>query len=251
MEKKLKRCLIAEFIGSMFLVIAAIGSTILPFGLSGSTIVLTVFINAIAVAFVLFALIETFGPISGAHFNPAVTIAMLVAKEIDRAKAGMYIAVQLAGGMIGLLVTDLMFYGTASTFYTNTSQLLSISSNVKGLSLVFSEFICAFILVAVIFGCVRNHSKYTSLAVGMLVGGMLITSSSTMFANPMVTVSRMFTYAICGIAPASGVLYIIAEIFGAASAAVLLMYLYPKISEEKTTAPSTDHNDRPLITEHN
>ncbi len=80
--------------------------------------------------------------ISGAHFNPAVTIAMLVAKEIDRAKAGMYIAVQLAGGIVGLLVTDLMFYGTASTFYTNTSQLLIISSNVKGLSLVFSEFIC-------------------------------------------------------------------------------------------------------------
>lgn len=87
----LKQNLLAEFLGSMFLVAVAIGSTILPFAMEGSTVVIAVLINVLAVAFVLFTLIETFGSVSGAHFNPAVTLALLSAKDTDRRKATSYI----------------------------------------------------------------------------------------------------------------------------------------------------------------
>jgi glycerol uptake facilitator-like aquaporin len=224
----LKQNLIAEFLGSMFLVIVAIASTILPFNLAGSTVVLAVFINALAVAFVLFALIETFGSISGAHFNPAVTLALLVSKDITKKKAALYIAVQFMGGFLGMLVAHLMFYGTASTYYVDTNTLITISSNVKVPALYFAEFVGTFLLVGVIIGCVRGGSKHTGLSVALVVGGMLVTTSSTMFANPMVTFSRMFTYAICGIAPESAVFFIVAEIVGAVSAAFVFSHvLFP------------------------
>jgi glycerol uptake facilitator-like aquaporin len=230
----LKQNLLAEFLGSMFLVVVAIASTILPFNLNGSTIVLAVFINALAVAFVLFALIETFGSISGAHFNPAVTLALLVSKDIDKRKAAFYIAVQFAGGFIGMLVAHLMFYGTTSTYYSDMNTLITVSSNVKVPALYFAEFIGTFLLVGVIIGCVRGGSKHTGLSVALVVGGMLVTTSSTMFANPMVTFSRIFTYAICGIAPESAVFFIIAEVVGALSAAAVFSYvLFPAKLKDK------------------
>jgi glycerol uptake facilitator-like aquaporin len=229
----LKQNLIAEFLGSMFLVIVAIASVILPFNLEGSTVALAVFINALAVAFVLFALIETFGSVSGAHFNPAVTLALLAAKDIDKKKAASYIVTQFAGGFLGMLIAHLMFYGTTSTFYPDTSTLITISSNVKVPALYFAEFIGTFLLVGVIIGCVRGGSKSTGLAVALTVGGMLVTTSSTMFANPMVTFSRIFTYAICGIAPESALFFIIAEIVGALSAAYVFGYLYPAKLKDK------------------
>jgi len=229
----LKQNLMAEFLGSMFLVVAAIASVILPFNLAGSTVVLAVFINAIAVAFVLFALIETFGSVSGAHFNPAVTIALLVAKDIDRRKAACYIITQFAGGFVGMLIAHLMFYGTTSTYYADTSTLITISSSVKLPALYFAEFIGTFLLVGVIIGCVRGGSKNTGLAVALTVGGMLVTTSSTMFANPMVTFARIFTYAICGIAPESALFFIIAEIAGAIGAAATFSYIFPAKLKDK------------------
>jgi len=229
----LKQNLIAEFLGTLFLVVVAVASTILPFNLDGSTVVLVVFINALAVAFVLFALIETFGSISGAHFNPAVTLALLAAGDITRKKAGQYIAVQMIGGLVGLLVAHLMFFGTASTFYADTNVLFTISESVKEPATFFAEFVGTFLLVGVILGCVRGGSKHTGLSVAMVVGGMLVTTSSTMFANPAVTIARMFTYSICGIAPESAVFFILAEVAGAMSAAVVFGYLFPAKLKDK------------------
>ena len=133
----LKQNLLAEFLGS---IPGGRGDCIddIPFNLNGSTIVLAVFINALAVAFVLFALIETFGSISGAHFNPAVTLALLVSKDIDKRKAAFYIAEQFAGGFIGMLVAHLMFYGTTSTYYSDMNTLITVSSNVKVPALYFA-----------------------------------------------------------------------------------------------------------------
>jgi len=226
----LKRSLVAEFLGTMFLVTAAVASVILPFTLDGSTVALAVFINAVSVAFVLFALIEAFKPISGAHFNPAVTLAMLVSGDIEKRRAAWYVAAQFAGGFAGLMVAHLMFLNVASTMYADTGALLSISHNVKGPETWFAEFIGTFALVGVIFGCSRGGSRLTSLCVAMLVGGMLVATSSTMFANPAVAVPRIFTYAMCGIAPESAAFFIAAEIMGAISAAAVLGYLYPKRS---------------------
>jgi glycerol uptake facilitator-like aquaporin len=216
----------AEFFGSMFLVVVAIGSTILPMTLPGGTIALAVFVNALAVAMVLFALIETLGSISGAHFNPAVTLALLAAKEISPRKAGYYIIAQLAGGLIGLLVVGIMFYDYNST-------IITISSNAKNYGQVFAEFIGTFILLGVIVGCVRGRSKHTSLSVAFVIGGMLITTASTMYANPMVSVARMFTYAICGIAPFWAALFVIAEVIGAFCSVYVFGIMFPAKLKEK------------------
>lgn len=222
----LKQNLLAEFMGSLFLVVVAIGSTVLPMTLPGATIALAVFINAVAVAMVLFALIETFGSISGAHFNPAVTLALLSAKQITPKKASYYIIAQLAGGFIGLLVVGFMFYDY-------DSAIIIISGNAKNFGQVFAEFIGTFILIGVIIGCVRGGSKHTGLSVGFVVGGMLITTASTMYANPMVSFARMFTYAICGIAPYWAVLFVIAEVIGALGAAYAFGIIFPTKLKEK------------------
>jgi glycerol uptake facilitator-like aquaporin len=222
--------MIAEFVGSMFLVIAAIAPGILGMNVLGGGMALSVFMNAIAVGFVLFALIETFAPLSGAHFNPAVTIALLFTKETTPKRAASYISAQLAGGFAGLIFTHLMFYDTVPT-------ILTISENSKTPGLYFAEFLGTFLLLAVIYGCVRGHSKQTSMSVGFVVGGMLITTASTMYANPMVTFVRIFTYSISGITPWSAIFFIVAEILGAITAAYVMTRLYPTKHEERVCDP--------------
>jgi len=222
----LKQNLLAELIGSMFLVIVAIASTILPYNVLNAGLPLTVLINALAVALVLFALIETFASISGAHFNPAVTIALLASKDIRPKVAGYYIIVQFVGGFLGLLTAHLMFFDTMH-------EIIVVSDIVRTPATFFAEFIGTFMLVGVIIGCVRGGSKSTSLGVAFLVGGLLITTSSTMFANPMVTFCRVFTYAVCGIAPASAVFYIIAEVAGALAGTLTFCYIFPSRVKDK------------------
>ena len=222
----LKQNLMAEFIGSMFLVVVAIASTILPYSVLNAGLPLTILINALAVALVLFALIETFASISGAHFNPAVTLALLASRDIRPKVAGYYIGAQFAGGFIGLLTAHLMFYDTIQ-------KVLVVSDMVKGPGAMFAEFVGTFMLVGVIIGCVRGGSKSTSLGVAFLVGGLLISTSSTMFANPMVTFNRIFTYAVCGIAPGSAVLFIVAELAGAMAGALTFCYIFPSRVKDK------------------
>jgi glycerol uptake facilitator-like aquaporin len=235
----LKQNLTAEFLGSMFLVIVAIGSTILPVEVFHVDTGVAVFMNAMAVAMVLYALIETFGPISGAHFNPAVTLSLFLTKDISARKATMYVLVQIIGGMVGLLITHLMFWDVNDT-------LLTISENSKTPSLYFAEFIGTFALMAVIYGCVRAGSKNTPLAVAFIVGGLLITTSSTMYANPVVTLARVFTYAMGGITPGDAVIFMMAEIIGAiVAAAVIGRLLYPK----KLDSVCTPYNCPPKLIE--
>ena len=226
----LRQSMIAEFIGSMFLVIAAICPGILGMDVLGAGLAISVLMNAIAVGFVLFALIETFGPLSGSNFNPAVTLALLFSKETTPRRAAAYISAQMAGGFVGLLFSHLMFYDTVPT-------LLTISGNMKTPGLYFAEFLGAFLLLTVIYGCVRGHSKQTSISVGFVVGGMLITTASTMYANPMVAFVRIFTYSISGIAPVSAAFFIVAEILGAITAAYVMTRLYPTKHEERVCDP--------------
>ncbi|MCL1984191.1 MAG: aquaporin family protein [Methanomassiliicoccaceae archaeon] len=221
------RGLVAEFIGTMGLIVVAIGSIVLPQLVWGSTLPYEfVFINAMAVGFVLFALIETLGPLSGAHFNPAVTIALTVSGECSPKKAGCYIIAQLAGALFGVLLVNVFFYDTVQSLYFISEVDRS------SIYLILSEFFCTFMLVAVIFGCVRGGSDKTPLAVGLFVGGMILTTSSTMFANPAVDIARIFTNAACGIAPLSSLYFIIAGIAGAMTAAVVFGWLYPKKLKE-------------------
>ena len=215
------RNLLAEFLGTAFLIFAALGSIVLANQVMGADLPLSVFINAIAVGFILFALIETFGPISGAHFNPAVTLALLSSKEISRRKASFYIASQLSGAMVGVLMVNLLFFDT-------TQALFIISDNDKLTAATYlSEIVGTFLLVAVIYGCVRGGSDKTSLAVGLMVGGMIMATSSNMFANPAINLSRIFTDSIAGIAPTTALIWASAQIIGALTAAYVMSYLYP------------------------
>ncbi len=220
---------IAEFLGSLFLIMVAIGSTILADFVFGAPIYITVFINGIAVAFVLFALIEMFAPISGSHFNPAVTLTLLIAKEFTLKKSIGYIIAQILGALVGLILTHAIFYDNVPTIFIVSDQIVSFPK-------VLSEFICTFVLLGAIISLVRGKSKYTSLVIGLLVGGMIITSSSNMYANPAVTIARIFTYAVCGISPISALLYIVSQLLGAFSALFIFSKLYP-LKVEKKCAP--------------
>lgn len=226
----LRQSMIAEFIGSMFLVIAAIAPGILGINVLGAGLPLSILMNAIAVGFILFALIETLGPLSGSNFNPAVTLALLFTKETTPKRAAGYISAQMAGGFVGLVFTHLMFYDTVPT-------VLTISDSSKSAGLIFAEFIGAFLLLVVIYGCVRGHSKQTSMTVGLVVGGMLLATASTMYANPMVTFARVFTYSISGIAPVSASLFIVVEILGALAGAYVMTRLYPTKHEDRVCDP--------------
>lgn len=225
--ESLSRNMLAEFLGTMGLIIVCIGSIILPQLVWGSTeAYIFVFVNAVAVGFVLFALIECFGPASGAHFNPAVSLAQVVSKEMGLKKAAYYIFAQISGAMAGILLLNMMFYDTLGA-------LLFVSDNNKAtLSTCLSEFVCTFMLLTIIFGCVRGRSDKTSLAVGLFVGGMIVATSSTMYANPAVDLARVFTNSACGIAPLSSLLFMASGILGAISASIVSGWLYPVKLEE-------------------
>jgi len=227
-EKGISKKMVAEFLGTMGLIIAVIGSVMLvnfSFGLNGTPY--NVLLQGIAAAFVLFAMIEAFGKISGGHFNPAVTVANIVSRDISAKTGIMYIMAQILGGVAGVVLLNLTFLDSPA------AELLAVSeAPVASVYLVISEFICTFLLVAVVFGCVRNGSKKTSMAVGGLVGGMIMVTSSTFFANPAVDIARIFTAADCGIAPLTSVYYIIAAILGAVVAAFVLSWMYPKENAE-------------------
>jgi glycerol uptake facilitator-like aquaporin len=216
--------LVAEFIGTMGLIIAVIGSVMLVelrFGASDP--VFKILLQGAAGGFILFAMIEALGKISGGHFNPAVTLAMIVSKGIQAKDGLLYIVAQILGGVAGVFLLNITFYDylTQSLFYVSENSADSVF-------LIISEFLCAFLLVAIVFGCVRSGSRLTSLAVGLFVGGMIMATASTFFANPAVDIARIFTEVACGISPITALYYIIAAFLGALASAGLFFWLYPK-----------------------
>lgn len=212
----------AEFIGSRLLVFTAISPTILGFNVFDSGVTLTVIMDALAVGFVLFVLIEVLEPVSYCHINPAVTIAMLVAGKIGFKAGLLYIVVQLIGGICGTIASHAMFIG--HDFF----QWIVISDALRSGGNYFGEFMGTFTLVLVIFGCGYKKSTRPGLIIGLLVGGFLLTTSSTMFANPMVTVSRVFTWAIAGIRPTDASVFVVVQILAAIVATGVAKFLFPE-----------------------
>jgi glycerol uptake facilitator-like aquaporin len=230
---RLGRRLLAEFIGTMILVVAAISPTILAIDVLGADPALAVLMDAVAVGFVLIALIEMLGPISGCHINPAITLARLVRREIGAREAVAYVAAQVAGGLVGTLCTHLMFVDRMQVLWT-------VSDIARPAGTYFAEFLGTFILIGVVYGTARSRSTRQAEAIGLVVGGLLITTSSTMFANPAVTVARMFTYAIAGVRPEDGVWFIAAELVAAVLGAVFFAYLFARDESETTAALCMD-----------
>jgi len=203
-----------EFLGSLFLVMAAISPIILFDEILDSGLSIAVIADALAVGFILFALIEIFIHIGGAHFNPAVTFAFLIRGEVGGGKAVAYISSQLAGGLAGMLLSHLMFYHEIGV-------LVEMAEVTRNGGAFVAEILGTFLLVLAILHLVEKGSDRISTVVGMLVGGMLMATSSTMFANPQVTFARMFTYSAAGVAPLDGVVFILMELTGAALAVVV------------------------------
>jgi len=218
----LQRRVTAEFLGTLFLVATVIGSGIMAERLAGANVALALLANTIATGAILVALIFTFGGISGAHFNPAVTVADAMERGILWREVPAYIAAQCSGGLAGALVAHLMF----------GLPLLSFSRHVRsGGAQVFSEFVATFGLLAVIWGCSRVRANSVPFAVGAYITAAYWFTSSTSFANPAVTIARAVSDTFAGIRPIDVPLFIAAQIGGAIAATVLIRWLIPSLPE--------------------
>lgn len=218
--------LICEFLGSLFLVMAAISPIILFRSVLQTDIAIAVLADSLAVGFILFALIEIFGPVSGAHFNPVVTLAMIISKKMKFQTGVFYMIAQFSGGFLGMLFSHFMFYH-------HNNEFIEISSIARDGGDYFAEVLGTFILVLAIFFLIQTNSKRLSHVIGLLVGGQLIATSSTMFANPQVTLARVFTYSDAGIAPHSAFWFIIMEAIGAVLAVLVWKLVFRRSSKYK------------------
>jgi glycerol uptake facilitator-like aquaporin len=225
-----RKAYLAEFLGSLFLMISAIAPTILFVYVFDAEIGLAVFANAIAVAWVLAALIEIFMPISGAHFNPIVTLTALLGKKITPSNAAIYTICQILGGLVGVIFIHLMFI-------EEFRGVLFISEVQRSGGVYFAEFLGAFVLILVILMLGKVKSTRPSIIVAFLVGGMIISTPSTFFANPQVTFARVFTSSVAGIRPLDAAIFIAVQIAGAVAA-----FLIFKIFSHSRLNPSDDSN---------
>ncbi len=221
-EVVLWRRLAAEFAGSAFLAATVIGSGIAASRLSPGQTGLELLENAAATAAGLFAIILMFGPVSGGHFNPVVSFADAVFGGLRWRDALAYLPAQVGGCVFGAVVANLMF----------ASAAVSISAKDRATGPHFlSEIVATVGLVLVIFALARSdRSRSTPAAVGAYIGAAYFFTSSTSFANPAITVGRMFSDTFAGIAPASAPAFIAAQVIGGALAVGLIRALYPGVT---------------------
>jgi glycerol uptake facilitator-like aquaporin len=219
----LTRRIVAEAAGTALLLAAVVGSGIMGERLSGGNVALALLANTLATGAMLVALILAFGPISGAHFNPAVTLADAWQGGIAWRHAPAYVAAQLAGAFAGVAAADVMF----------SVPMFAVSRHARsGGAQVFSEFIATFGLLAVIWGCVRLRSSVVPFAVGAYITGAYWFTASTSFANPAVTLARTMTDTFTGIRPADAPAFVAAEFAGAFAASALFAWLVPSLPEK-------------------
>jgi glycerol uptake facilitator-like aquaporin len=214
------RKLAAEAVGTALLLAAVVGSGIMGERLAAGNIAIALLANTIATGAMLVALILTFGPVSGAHFNPAVTLSDALQGGIAWAQVPAYIGAQVVGA----------FAGTASAHLMFGEPLFAVSRHVRsGGAQMFSEFIATFGLLAVIWSCVRTRPSIVPFAVGAYITGAYWFTSSTSFANPAVTLARSMTDTFSGIRPDDVPGFIAAQLAGAAAATVFVAWLIPLV----------------------
>lgn len=211
---------VAEAIGTALLLAAVVGSGIMGERLAGGNVAIALLANTIATGAALVALILTFGPISGAHFNPAVTLADASQGGLTWREVPVYIAAQIAGAFAGVAAAHLMF----------GEPLFFASRHIRaGDAQVFSEFIATFGLLSVIWGCVRLRSSAVPFAVGAYITAAYWFTSSTSFANPAVTLARTASDTFAGIRLADAPGFIVAQMAGALAATLLFRWLVPSL----------------------
>ena len=222
METALGRRLLAELLGSAFLAAVVVGSGIAAQRLSPGQTGLELLENAAATAAGLFAIILMFGPVSGGHFNPLVSFADAAFGGLRWRDAAAYLPAQVAGCIAGAVIANLMFAGAA----------VSVSAKDRGSPAHFlSEVVATLGLILVIFALARSgRSPAAPAAVGAYIGAAYFFTSSTSFANPAITIGRMFSATFAGIAPASVPGFIAAQIIGAGLAVMIIRILYPALT---------------------
>jgi glycerol uptake facilitator-like aquaporin len=223
MSMSLQRRMAAEFIGTAFLLMAVVGSGIMGERLAGGNVAIALLANTMATGAALVALILAFGPISGAHFNPAVTLADAWQRGISWRHVPAYLTAQLVGAFAGVAAAHLMF----------VEPLFSASQHVRsGRSQLFSEFLATFGLLSVIWGCVRLRSSAVPFAVGAYITAAYWFTASTSFANPAVTLARAATNTFAGIRLVDAPGFVGAQLIGAFAATGLFGWLVPALEVE-------------------
>jgi glycerol uptake facilitator-like aquaporin len=216
-EFTLSRRLAAEFIGTAILLATVVGSGIMGERLAGGNEALALLGNTIPTGAILVVIILIFAPLSGAHFNPAVTVAFLVRGEISTQESGLYIMLQILGAVTGVFAAHFMF----------ETDILQIGTKVRaGTAQFASEIIAVFGLVAAILGTFRFRPDAVAYAVGLYITAAYWFTASTSFANPAVTIARSLTDTFSGIRPMDAPPFIIAQFIGAVLAVWLFKWLF-------------------------
>jgi glycerol uptake facilitator-like aquaporin len=214
--------LVSEAVGTALLLAAVVGSGIMGERLAGGNVALALLANTVATGAALVALILTFGPISGAHFNPAVTLADATQGGIPWRLVPGYIAAQCVGAVVGVYSAHFMF----------AQPLIQISRHARsGPSQLFSEFVASFGLLAVIWGCSRARLSAVPFAVGAYITAAYWFTASTSFANPAVTLARSFTDTFAGVRPIDAPGFVVMQFIGALAATALFRWLMPALPQ--------------------
>jgi glycerol uptake facilitator-like aquaporin len=211
----------AEFAGTALLLAAVVGSGIMGDRLSGGNVAIALLANALATGATLAALILTFGAVSGAHFNPTVTLADASQRGLPWREVPHYIAAQLLGAIVGVVIAHVMF----------ELPPLMVSQRVRaGGAQLFSEFVATFGLLAVIWGSARRRSEAVPFAVAAYIVGAYWFTASTSFANPAVTLARSLTDTFAGIRPLDVAGFVVMQLGGAAAATFFFAWLTPPVT---------------------
>ena len=213
----LSRRLFAEWFGTMMLVATVVGSGIMAEQLAGGNVAIALLGNTIATGAILVVLITVLGPLSGAHFNPAVSFAFALRREITPKIAALYAIWQIIGGLCGTVLAHLMF---EQTVWQTSAHVRS------GMAQYGSEFVATFGLLAVIFGGICYRQTAVPWLVGLYITAAYWFTASTSFANPAVTIARSFTDSFSGIFPGDMPFFIIAQMLAAAAASLVCGWLF-------------------------
>jgi glycerol uptake facilitator-like aquaporin len=223
----LSRRLVAEGLGTAMLLAVVVGSGIMAERLAGGNVAIALLANAVATGAGLVALILMFGTVSGAHFNPVVTLSEAWQRNLPAREAAPYIACQVIGAFAGVAAAHLMF--SLPVFFA--------SEHVRtGAAQWWSEFVATFGLIGVIIGCSRSRPTITPFAVAAYITAAYWFTSSTSFANPAVSLARAATNTFAGIRPADALGFILAQVLGAAAATTVFCWLYPPAPKGATVA---------------
>lgn len=219
MKSSLAQRTVAEFLGTAFLLAAVVGSGIMAAKLASGNGALALLCNTIPTGAILTVLILTFGPVSGAHFNPAVSLAAVLRGDMTASATALYIGAQLTGAILGVWAAHLMF----------ELPVLQISATARaGLGQWVAETIASFGLLLTILGCSTRSPTAIPYAVGLYITAAYWFTASTSFANPAVTIARSLSDTFAGIAPTGVVAFIAAQLVGMLAAVSLGRWLWPE-----------------------